>query len=78
MSNLEYIGLFAIALTAGIFGSLYNNWYQTSFATFCFDCPEATFHLDEAKKSIDGGDYEGAKDHIDQAKQLIGQSNSTG
>ena len=29
------------------------------------------FHLDEAKKSIDNGDYTGAKNHIDQAKQII-------
>ena len=31
----------------------------------------ANFHLDEAKKSIDDGDYTGAKNHIDQAKQII-------
>jgi hypothetical protein len=57
--------------------------YQSSYATICFDCPgkNATFHLDEAKKSIDNGDYTGAKTHIDQAKQIIGQmssSNQTG
>jgi hypothetical protein len=45
-----------------------------SYATICFDCPDANFHLDEAKKSIDSGDYNSAKNHIDQAKQLIGQS----
>jgi hypothetical protein len=32
--------------------------------------------LDEAKKSIDNGDYDGAKNHIDQAKQIIGKSMS--
>ena len=69
--------MFAFAITLGIFGITQNYWYQTSFATICFDCPEANFHLDEAKKSIDSGEYEGAKDHIDQAKQLIGQPNST-
>ena len=41
-----------------------------------FDCPDANYHLDEAKKSIDNGDYNGAKNHIDQAKQLIGQHDS--
>jgi len=50
---------------------------QLSYATICFDCPYANFHLDEAKKSIDKGDYSGAKNHIDQAKQLIGQRDST-
>jgi len=41
-----------------------------------FDCPDANFHLDEAKKSIDNGDYSGAKNHIDQAKQTFGQYDS--
>ena len=43
---------------------------------YCFDCPDANFHLDEAKKSIDNGYYSSAKNHIDQAKQLIGQHDS--
>ena len=43
-------------------------------ATICFDCPEANKHLDEAKKSIDSGDTEGAKKHIDAAKGLLENS----
>jgi hypothetical protein len=40
-----------------------------------FSCPfPADFHLDEAKKSIDNGDYDGAKNHIDQTKQLVGKN----
>ena len=50
---------------------------QPSYATICFDCPNANFHLDEAKKSIDNGDYSSAKNHIDQAKELIGQHDSS-
>lgn len=53
------------------------SFYQTSYATICFDCPEADLILDDAKKAIDNGDYEGAKNHIDHAKQLIGNSTST-
>ena len=41
-------------------------------ATICFDCPEeANKHLDEAKKSIDSGDTEGAKKHIDIAQGIL-------
>ncbi|HYZ49962.1 MAG TPA: hypothetical protein VE593_03680 [Nitrososphaeraceae archaeon] len=49
-----------------------------SYATICFDCPgkNANFHLDEHKKSIDNGDYAGEKNHIDKAKQIIGQMSS--
>ncbi len=66
---------FAFALIAfGIFSIIGVNFCQPSYATYCFDCPDANFHLDEAKKAIDNGDYSGAKNHIDQAKQLIGQS----
>jgi len=43
-------------------------------ATICFDCPAANEHLDEAKKSIDSGDTEGAKKHIDAAKGLLENS----
>ena len=43
-------------------------------ATICFDCPEANEHLDEAKKSLDSGDTEGAKKHIDAAKGLLENS----
>lgn len=53
------------------------SFYQMSYATICFDCPEADLILDEAKKSIDNGDYSGAKNHIDHAKQLIGNSTAT-
>lgn len=46
-------------------------------ATICFDCPaDANKHLDEAKKSIDAGDIEGAKKHIDAAKGLLDNSTS--
>jgi len=66
---------YAVVLIAfGLFSIIGFSFYQMSFATICFDCPDANFHLDEAKKSIDSGDYNGAKNHIDQAKQLIGQS----
>ena len=69
---------YTVALIAfGLFSIFGFNFYQVSFATICFDCPNANFHLDEAKKSIDKGDYNGAKNHIDQAKQLIGQSMSS-
>jgi hypothetical protein len=44
-------------------------------ATICFDCPGAKSHLDEAKKSIDAGDIDGAIKHIDAAKGL--SENST-
>ena len=69
---------FTVALIAlGLFSMVEINFYQSSYATICFDCPDANFHLDEAEKSIDKGDYSGAKNHIDQAKQLIGQHDST-
>ena len=57
-----------VLITFGLFSIVEINLYQTSYATICFDCPDANFHLDEAKKSIDNGDYNGAKSHIDQAK----------
>ena len=67
--------LCAVVLIAfGLFSIMGVSFYQVSYATICFDCPDANFHLDEAKKSIDNGNYIGAKNHIDQAKQLIGQS----
>ena len=69
---------FTVALIVfGLFSMIEINFYQSSYATICFDCPDANFHLDEAKKSIDKGDYSGAQNHIDQAKQLIGQRDST-
>lgn len=69
---------FNVALIAfDLFSMIEINFYQSSYATICFDCPDANFHLNEAKKSIDKGDYSGAKNHIDQAKQLIGQHDST-
>ena len=38
-------------------------------------CPdEANKHLDQAKKSLDAGDIEGAKTHIDKAKESLGDS----
>lgn len=63
-----------VLIAFGLFSIMGVSFYQVSYATICFDCPDANFHLDEAKKSIDNGDYSGAKNHIDQAKQLIGQS----
>jgi hypothetical protein len=70
-----------VLIAFGLFSIFGVNFYQLSYATYCFDCPDANFHLDEAKKAIDNGDNSGAKNHIDQAKQLIGQSmpsNQTG
>lgn len=47
---------YAFALIAfGLFVINGLNFYQLSYATYCFDCPGANFHLDEAKKSIDNG-----------------------
>jgi hypothetical protein len=66
----------SLLLAFGLCSIIGVNSFQLSFATICFDCPQANFHLDEAKKSIDGGDYTGAKSHIDQAKQIIGQMTS--
>lgn len=65
---------YVFALIAlGLFSIFGFNLYQPSYSTYCFDCPDANFHLDEAKKAIDSGNYSSAKNHIDQAKQLIGQ-----
>ena len=76
--NPQFKTSFTAALIAfGPFSMIEINFYQSSYATICFDCPDANFHLDEAKKSIDKGDYSGAKNHIDQAKQLIVQHDST-
>ena len=66
-----------VLLAFGLFGITGVNFYQMTYATICFDCPEADLILDDAKKAIDNGDYEGAKNHIDHAKQLIGNSTST-
>lgn len=63
-----------ILIAFGFFSQVGTNLYQMSYATYCFDCPGANYHLDEAKKSIDNGDYNNAKNHIDQAKQLIEHS----
>jgi len=69
---------FTVALIAfGLFSMIEINIYQSSYATICFDCPDANFHLDEAKKSIDNGDYSSAKNHIDQPKEIIGQHDSS-
>ena len=70
-----------VLIAFGLFSIIGFNFYSLSYATICFDCPGANFHLDEAKKSIDNGNYSGAKNHIDQAKALIGNpvpSNQTG
>ena len=77
--NVRSKASFTFALMAfGLYSIVEVNFnQQLSYATICFDCPYANFHLDEAKKSIDKGDYSGAKNHIDQAKQLIGQRDST-
>jgi hypothetical protein len=40
----------------------------------CFDCPGAKSHPDEAKKSIDARDIDGAIKHIDAAKGLLENS----
>jgi hypothetical protein len=55
-----------------LFGSLISE--NKVAATICFDCPGAKFHLDEAKKAIDSGDLEGAKNHINAAIGLLGNS----
>ena len=77
--NVRSKASFTFALMAfGLYSIVEVNFnQQLSYATICFDCPDANFHLDEAKKSIDKVDYSGAKNHIDQAKQLIGQRDST-
>ena len=70
-----------VLIVFGLFSIFGVNFYKLSYGTYCFDCPDANFHLDEAKKAIDNGDSSGAKNHIDRAKQLIGQSmpsNQTG
>lgn len=55
------------------FGSLISE--NNVEATICFDCPaEANKHLDEAKKSLDAGDIEGAKKHIDVAQGILANS----
>jgi hypothetical protein len=70
----------SLLLALSLCGIIGINSHQMSYATICFDCPQANFHLDEAKKSIDNGDYAGAKNHIDEAKKIVGQmsSNQTG
>jgi len=69
---------FTVALIVfGLFSMIEINFYQSSYAPLCFDRPDAIFHLDEAHKSIDKGGYSDAKNHIDQAKQLIGQHDLT-
>ena len=77
--NVRSKASFTFALMAfGLYSIVEVNFnQQLSFATICFDCPNANFHLDEAKKSIDNGDYSSAKNHIDQAKEIIGQLDSS-
>ena len=70
-----------VLIAFSLFSIFGFNIYQISYATICFDCPDADLILDEAKKAIDNGDYSAAKNHIDHAKQLIGNSipsNQTG
>lgn len=78
---MDYTSKLALGIVVVVFGIVTSigsgTIFQSSFGTICFDCPDAQFHLDEAKKSIDSGDYDGAKNHIDQAKQLIGQPGSS-
>ncbi|HET8792925.1 MAG TPA: hypothetical protein VFM31_03950 [Nitrososphaeraceae archaeon] len=53
-----------------VFGSLISE--KNGEATICFDCPaDANKHLDEAKKSLDSGDIEGAKKHIGVAHGIL-------
>ena len=76
MTFLSRKSVLSLLLAFGLCGIIGINSYQSLYTTICFDCPDANFHLDEAKKSIDSGDYTGAKNHIDQAKQIIGQMSS--
>ena len=46
-----------VLITFGFLSIVEINLYQISYATICFDCLCANFHLDEAKKSIDSGEY---------------------
>jgi hypothetical protein len=72
---VDYKSKLTLSIFVAVFGiatSFGSDIFQMSFGTICFECPGAQFHLDEAKRSIDSGDYDGAKNHIDQAKQLIG------
>jgi hypothetical protein len=58
-----------------MFGTLISE--KKADGTICFDCPgEANKHLDETKKSLDSGDIEEAKKHIDPAKGLLENSTS--
>jgi hypothetical protein len=53
-----------------VFGSLISE--KNAEATICFDCPaDANKHLDEAKKSLDSGDIEDAKKHIEVAQGIL-------
>ena len=57
---------------------LFVSWLSDQNAEADIICPptcdEAKQHLDEAKKSLEAGDTEGAKMHIDKARQSIGDS----
>jgi hypothetical protein len=77
MTFLSRKFVLSLLLAFGLCGIIGIKSYQLSYATICFDCPDANFHLDEAKKSKDNGNYTGAKNHIDQARQIIGQMSSS-
>ena len=68
--------LYVVVVTSFLmFGTLISE--KKADGTICFDCPgEANKHLDEAKKSLDSGDIEGAKKHIDPEKGLLENSTS--
>jgi hypothetical protein len=69
--------MLAIILMASSIAVLSLISEKNAEATICFDCPgEADKHLDEAKKSLDAKDIEGAKMHIDKAKEILANSSA--
>jgi hypothetical protein len=75
LSSKTIIIMFSAMLMASsiVCGSLISE--KNAEATICFDCPaEANKHLDEAKKSLDAGDTEGAKKHISIAQGILANS----
>ncbi|MDR4512516.1 MAG: hypothetical protein MRJ93_12520 [Nitrososphaeraceae archaeon] len=71
-SKLQGTMLSAILVASSL---LFVSWISEHNAEADIICPptcdEAKQHLDEAKKSLDAGDTEGAKTHIDKARESI-------
>ena len=72
LSSKTIMMMLSIILMASSIATVSLISEKNAEATICFDCPgEANKHLDEAKKSLDAKDIEGAKTHIDKAKENI-------